>query len=106
MSGVSGAPYILSVLMKTGLVQGQFGVWEIGGLYEDFTGMKSPNFYMVWYSLRTSQFISLQKSLAAFATVRAGREIHHPAGFDYKGRLPETVSSDNFPIKQILSFIP
>lgn len=42
-------------------MQGQFGVWEIDGLYEDFTGMKSPEFLYGLVQSEDSQFISLQE---------------------------------------------
>ena len=60
---IRDSSYILSVFDETGLVQGQFGVWEIGGLYEDFTGMKSPEFLYGLVQSEDSQFISLQEDV-------------------------------------------
>ena len=76
VSGVCS--YILSVFAETGLVQGQFGVWEIDGLYEDFTGMKSPEFLYGLVQSEDSQFISLQEVSRRICDSGAGEKFIIP----------------------------
>ena len=78
MSRCFRCSYILSVFDETGLAQGQFGVWEIDGLYEDFTGMKSPEFLYGLVQSEDSQFISLQEVSRRICDSGAGEKFIIP----------------------------
>ena len=55
-----------------------FGVWEIDGLYEDFTGMKSPEFLYGLVQSEDSQFISLQEVSRRICDSGAGEKFIIP----------------------------